>query len=220
MRDGYVRRIAENALGALVSAVGIAMMLQANVGLEPWSVLQEGMSNTMGITYGTASILVGAVIIAVSLLCGEPIGLGTVLNIVLCAVFIDGIQAMGWIPQMDTLWGGLLMLAAGLEILVIGTWLYMRTALGAGPRASLMVALARKTGRSVGICRATVEIAVIAAGWLLGGQVGIGTVISAVGLGSLFNLNFKLLHFRASELRQESLLETLRNLRRPGRKAS
>lgn len=105
MRDGYVRRIAENALGALVSAVGIAMMLQANVGLEPWSVLQEGMSNTMGITYGTASILVGAVIIAVSLLCGEPIGLGTVLNIVLCAVFIDGIQAMGWIPQMDTLWG-------------------------------------------------------------------------------------------------------------------
>ena len=83
MRDGYVRRIAENALGALVSAVGIAMMLQANVGLEPWSVLQEGMSNTMGITYGTASILVGAVIIAVSLLCGEPIGLGTVLNIVL-----------------------------------------------------------------------------------------------------------------------------------------
>ena len=206
MRDGYVRRIAENALGALVSAVGIAMMLQANVGLEPWSVLQEGMSNTMGITYGTASILVGAVIIAVSLLCGEPIGLGTVLNIVLCAVFIDGIQAMGWIPQMDTLWGGLLMLAAGLEILVIGTWLYMRTALGAGPRDSLMVALARKTGRSVG--------------WLLGGQVGIGTVISAVGLGSLFNLNFKLLHFRASELRQESLLETLRNLRRPGRKAS
>ena len=95
-----------------------------------------------------------------------------------------------------------------------------RQALGAGPRDSLMVALARKTGRSVGICRATVEIAVIAAGWLLGGQVGIGTVISAVGLGSLFNLNFKLLHFRASELRQESLLETLRNLRRPGRKAS
>ena len=74
-----------------------------NVGLEPWSVLQEGMSNTMGITYGTASILVGAVIIAVSLLCGEPIGLGTVLNIVLCAVFIDGIQAMGWIPQMLSL---------------------------------------------------------------------------------------------------------------------
>lgn len=220
MRGGYVRRIAENALGALVSAVGIVLMLQANVGLEPWSVLQEGMSNTFGITYGTASMIVGAVVVAVSLLCGEPIGLGTILNIILCAIFIDGLLALNWIPQMDTLWGGLLMLAAGLEILVIGTWLYMRTALGSGPRDSLMVALARKTGRSVGICRATVEIAVIVAGWLLGGQVGVGTVISAVGLGSLFNLNFKLLRFQASELRQESILETMRSLRRSGRKAS
>lgn len=220
MRGGYVRRIAENALGALVSAVGIVLMLQANVGLEPWSVLQEGMSSTFGITYGTASMIVGAVVVAVSLLCGEPIGLGTILNIILCAIFIDGLLALGWIPQMDTLWGGLLMLAAGLEILVIGTWLYMRTALGSGPRDSLMVALARKTGRSVGICRATVEIAVIVAGWLLGGQVGVGTVISAVGLGSLFNLNFKLLRFQASELRQESILETMRSLRRSGRKAS
>lgn len=121
------------------------------------------MSNTLGITYGTASMIVGAVVVAVSLLCGEPIGLGTVLNIILCALFIDGLLALDWIPRMETLWGGLLMLVAGLEILVIGTWLYMRTALGSGPRDSLMVALARKTGRSVGICRATVEIAVIVA---------------------------------------------------------
>ena len=185
MTAGYMRRIADIVLGMVVSAVGIVMMLQANIGLEPWSVLQEGMSNTLGITYGTASMIVGAVVVAVSLLCGEPIGLGTVLNIILCALFIDGLLALDWIPRMETLWGGLLMLVAGLEILVIGTWLYMRTALGSGPRDSLMVALARKTGRSVGICRATVEIAVIVAGWLLGGQVGIGTVISAVGLGSI-----------------------------------
>ena len=220
MTAGYIRRIADIVLGMVVSAVGIVMMLQANIGLEPWSVLQEGMSNTLGITYGTASMIVGAVVVAVSLLCGEPIGLGTVLNIILCALFIDGLLALDWIPRMETLWGGLLMLVAGLEILVIGTWLYMRTALGSGPRDSLMVALARKTGRSVGICRATVEIAVIVAGWLLGGQVGIGTVISAVGLGSLFNLNFKLLHFHASELRQESILEPLHSLCRLGRKTS
>ena len=113
MRDGYVRRIAENALGALVSAVGIAMMLQANVGLEPWSVLQEGMSNTMGITYGTASILVGAVIIAVSLLCGgahRP-GHGAQHRAVR-GIYRPASRPWGGIPQMDTLWGGLLMLAA------------------------------------------------------------------------------------------------------------
>ena len=96
MTAGYMRRIADIVLGMVVSAVGIVMMLQANIGLEPWSVLQEGMSNTLGITYGTASMIVGAVVVAVSLLCGEPIGLGTVLNIILCALFIDGLLALDW----------------------------------------------------------------------------------------------------------------------------
>lgn len=218
--SGYPRRIAENALGALVSSVGIVLMLQANVGLEPWSVLQEGLSKTIGITYGTASMFVGAAVVAVAVLCGESIGLGTILNILLCAVFIDGIQALGWVPLVDSLWAGVLLLLLGLEILVVGTWLYMRTALGSGPRDALMVALARKTGRSVGVCRAVVDVTVIVLGWLLGGRVGVGTVISAVGLGTLFNLNFALLRFRASELHQENLLETWRALRRAAGRAS
>ena len=79
---------------------------------------------------------------------------------------------------------------------------------------ALMVALARKTGRSVGLCRAVVEIGVIILGWLLGGQVGIGTVISAVVLGTLFNLNFALFRFRAAEVHQENLMESFRNLKR------
>ena len=218
--SGYPRRIAENALGALVSSVGIVLMLQANVGLEPWSVLQEGLSKTIGITYGTASMFVGAAVVAVAVLCGESIGLGTILNILLCAVFIDGIQALGWVPLVDSLWAGVLLLLLGLEILVVGTWLYMRTALGSGPRDALMVALARKTGRSVGVCRAVVDVTVIVLGWLLGGRVGVGTVISAVGLGTLFNLNFALLRFWASELHQENLLETWRALRRAAGRAS
>ena len=76
-----------------------------------------------------------------------------------------------------------------------------------------MVVLARKTGRSVGFCRAVVELIAIFVGWRLGGQVGIGTVITAVGVGTLFNLNFALLHFRAAELHQENLPETIRRIR-------
>ena len=213
VRD-YWRRLLWLVLGMVVSAVGITLMLQANVGLEPWSVLQQGLAQTTGMTYGTASMIVGAAAIAVAVLCGESFGFGTVINIILCAVFIDGLLWLGWIPQMHTLAGGILMLLAGLELLALGTWMYMKSTLGAGPRDALMVALARKTGRSVGLCRASVEIVVIIAGFLLGGQVGIGTVISALGLGSLFNLNFYLLHFRAAELHQENVAETLRNLRR------
>ena len=213
MIRNYVRRLLWLALGMLVSAIGIVMMLQANIGLEPWSVLQQGMAQSFGITYGTASVIVGAAAIGVAILFGESFGFGTVINIVLCAVFIDALLWLGWVPQMSGTLSGVLMLLAGLELLVLGTWMYMKSALGAGPRDALMVALARRTGRSVGLCRISVEILVILTGYFLGGQVGIGTVMSALGLGSLFNLNFHLLGFRAAELHQENIAETLRFIR-------
>ena len=105
------------------------------------------------------------------------------------------------------------MLIGGLELLALGTWLYMKSALGSGPRDALMVALARKTGRSAGVCRICADILVTVSGFLLGGQFGIGTVISALGLGSLINLNFSLLHFHPAKVHQENIAETLRYLR-------
>lgn len=209
----YIKRMGLLLGGLAVSAVGITMMLQANIGLEPWSVLQNGMSIFFGMSYGTAAMIVGAVVIAVAIACGEVIGIGTIANIFFAPACIDLLLWLGWVPQMTTLWGGLLMLLGGMELLAIGTWLYMKSALGSGPRDALMVVLARKTKRSVGLCRATVEILVIIAGWLLGGQVGIGTVITGVGVGTLFNLNFGLLGFKAAELHQENLPETLCRLR-------
>ena len=190
----YVRRLLVLLGGLAVSAVGITMMLQANIGLEPWSVLQQGMAQTFGMTYGTA-------------------GIGTLGNILICGPLIDLLLYLGRIPAMERLWSGVLMLLGGLELLALGTWLYMKSALGAGPRDALMVVLARRTGRSVGVCRAVVELVIILAGWRMGGQVGAGTVIAALGLGSLFNLNFALLRFPAAEIHQENLAETLRRLR-------
>lgn len=209
----YLRRLLALSGGLAVSAVGITMMLQANVGLEPWSVLQQGMSRTFGITYGTAAMIVGAAVIAIAFFCGESFGIGTLANIFVCPVFIDLLLYLEWIPLMQTLPSGIAMLLPGMELLALGTWLYMKSALGSGPRDALMVVLARKTGRSVGFCRSSVELLAIAIGFLLGGQVGIGTVITGVGIGPLFNLNFALLRFRAAELHQENLPETLRRLR-------
>lgn len=210
----YVCRMGWVLMGAAVSSVGIAVTLRANVGLEPWSVLQQGISLTTGITYGTASVIVGLAVIAIAVFFGESFGVGTVANILLCGFFLDRLLSMSWIPQMDSLWGGVLMLLAGLELLVLGTWMSIKSALGVGPRDALMVALARKTSRSVGVCRGAVDLTVVLTGWLLGGQVGIGTVIAAFGLGSLFNLNFFLLRFDAAALHQENLMETVNCLRR------
>lgn len=206
----YTRRLLLLLGGLAVSSVGIIMMLQANVGLEPWSVLQQGMAQTFGMTYGTAAVIVGAVVIAIAVACGESFGIGTLGNIFICGPLIDLLLYLGWIPAMERFWPGTLMLLGGLELLALGTWLYMKSALGAGPRDALMVVLARRTGRSVGVCRAVVELAIILFGWRMGGQVGAGTVIAALGLGSLFNLNFALLRFPAAEVHQENLSETLR----------
>lgn len=209
----YGRRLLWLAGGLTVSSVGITMMLQANIGLEPWSVLQQGMAQTFGMTYGTAAVLVGAAVIAVAVACGEGFGIGTLGNIFICGPMIDLLLYLGWIPHMERFWSGALMLLGGLELLALGTWMYMKSALGAGPRDALMVVLARRTGRSVGVCRAVVELVIIVVGWCMGGQVGAGTVISALGLGSLFNLNFALFRFPAAEVHQENLSETVRRLR-------
>ena len=209
MLHDYGRRLVWLLAGIAVSSIGIVLMLQANVGLEPWSVLQQGMTLVLPITYGVASIIAGAAAIVF----GESFGLGTIVNIIGCGVCIDAMLALDWVPQLHSLPGGIVMLLAGLELLALGTWMYMRSALGAGPRDALMVALARKTGRSAGVCRICADILVTVSGFLLGGQFGIGTVISALGLGSLINLNFSLLHFHPAKVHQENIAETLRYLR-------
>ena len=101
------------------------------------------------------------------------------------------------------------MLIGGLELLALGTWLYMKSALGSGPRDALMVALARKFGRSAGACRAVVDVLVTVIGFFLGGPVGVGTIISAVGLGPLINLNFAAMRFKPAEVHQENAAETI-----------
>lgn len=193
LRD-YGRRLLRLVAGIAVSSLGIVLMLQANVGLEPWSVLQQGLTLVLPISYGLATVIAGAAAIGLAVLFGESFGVGTIVNIIGCGVCIDA-------------------MLAGLELLALGTWMYMRSALGAGPRDALMIALARKSGRSAGFCRVCVDILVTVSGFLLGGQFGIGTVISALGLGSLINLNFSLLHFRPAEVHQENIAETLRYLR-------
>ena len=100
----YLRRIGLLLGGLLVSAVGITLMLQANIGLEPWSVLQQGMVLTFGMTFGTASAIVGAAVIAIAFFCGESFGLGTLANIFICPVFIDLLLYLGWIPQLKSFW--------------------------------------------------------------------------------------------------------------------
>ena len=208
----YLPRLVELTIGQVVTAVGIVFMMQANLGLEPWSVLQQGLNRTFGITFGTAVVVVSTSIIILDLLLGERIGLGMVFSAVLCGPIIDFISARNWIAQQTKLLPGLVFLFLGLELLAFGTYLSMRVGLGCGARDALMVAMAKRTGITVGICRVASELAATLIGWLMGGQVGIGTVLSAAGIGTLIEVNFRLFRYHAVDEKHEYLSDTVRNL--------
>ena len=213
MRGGYFRRLFHAAVtGQVLTALGVVFMLRANIGLEPWSVFQQGLVDRLGISFGTTSVLISLVAVAIALALGERIGLGTVFSVVVPGPVIDWLLAMGWIPLQGGLAGGLVFLLLGLEFLTLGTYFYMKPGLGSGPRDAMCVAIARRTGRSVGLCRSCIEGCAIAVGALLGGPVGVGTVVAMVGIGLLIDLNFRLLRFDPRAVRQETLADTLRAL--------
>lgn len=212
MRRSYPVRLALLVLGTALTALGVCMMLQADIGLEPWSVFHQGLELTTGISFGMASSLTGFIAIAAAVILGESFGIGTVVNIVLCGVLIDLVNAAALIPRMTSIFSGVLMLFAGMVVLAVGTWLYMASELGSGPRDALTVALARKTKRSVGPCRVVMDCTVTALGYLMGGKLGLGTVIAAVFVGWIIDLTFRLVRFHPTELRQENIAETLRIL--------
>jgi len=199
--------------GTFLYAVGIVMTIQANLGLSPWDVFHQGLSLRLGISFGTASILVSFVLVAASALMKEHVGVGTLLNMVLVGVFIDLVMAAGRIPEMRTFPSGLAMMAAGLFVIAFASYFYIGAGYGAGPRDSLMVVLARRTGRAVGLCRAVVEGTALLLGWLLGGRAGVGTVVAAFGAGVAIQAVFALVRFDERKVRQELLSETWARLR-------
>ncbi len=188
------------------------MSLNAQIGYAPWDAFHAGLAKSLAISIGTALIGMGVLIVIVTVLLKETIGLGTILNMLLVGVFLDLILRIDLLPKAQSLPTGLIMLTVGLFIIALASYFYIGSGFGAGPRDSLMVVLARKTKLPLGLCRGSIELAAALAGWRLGGLVGIGTVISAILLGFSLQLTFKLLHFDATLVKHESLWKTCMTL--------
>ena len=197
--------------GFFVLALASVLLKQANIGLGPWDALHDGISRQTPLTYGQASIAVGLAIVAVDFLCKERLGFGTLLNILVIGTFVDMLLSAGWIPRLSgALLPGLIYGTVGLTLSSVGIWLYISAAMGTGPRDSLMVILARRTGKPAGACRASVEALALLAGWMLGGQVGLGTVIFTLMGGPIMQLVFRLVKFDVKAVRHQTFAETLR----------
>jgi uncharacterized protein len=200
--------------GLFLYAFGIVVTIRANIGYAPWDAFHAGLSQKAGFSFGTASILVGIFVGALVLILGEKIGLGSILNMVLIGVIIDVIMFTGILPLSQSYKTGIPMLLGGLFIIAVGSYFYIKSGFGAGPRDSLMVVLNRKTKIPVGICRIMVELTVTIAGWALGGMVGIGTVISALAIGFFVQLVFAVLRFKPDLVQHETLAQTYESWKR------
>ena len=172
-------------IGLFLFALAIVFQLESELGLSPWDVLHQGIAEHTPLSFGAANICVGLVVVTVAWALGAKIGVGTVANVVLVGGFIIALTA---IPAVDHLSGHglgvrIVLLVLAMPMFGIASALYLGAWLGAGPRDSLMVVLGKRTGIRLGIVRAGIEIAALGAGWALGGTVGIGTLVFAVGIG-------------------------------------
>jgi uncharacterized membrane protein YczE len=200
--------------GLLLFAIGIVLTIRANIGYAPWDVFHVGLANQIGLSIGTVSILVGIVLIIIVTLLKEKLGLGTIFNVVLIGIFLDVIFWIDIIPLANNPIIGTIMLITGLFIVAIGSYFYIKSGFGVGPRDNLMVVLARKTKLPVGLCRGIIELSVTVGGWLLGGMVGFGTIICAIGIAFCIQLVFSLFKFDVTAVQHETFVETFISLKR------
>lgn len=164
----------------------MALMVQAGLGLDPWDVFHQGLSRHTGMTIGVASAVVGVgVLLAWIPLRNRP-GIGTIANVIVIAVTVDiGIAVL---PSPEDLRMRVPMMLGAVLLNAVSTVLYIGAGLGPGPRDGLMTGLVARTGLSVRLVRTLIEATVLSAGWLLGGTVGVGTVVYAFGIGPLVQL--------------------------------
>lgn len=177
-------------LGLTGYGFSMAIMVRANLGLDPWDVFHQGLAERTGMTIGVASAVVGvAVLLAWIPLRNRP-GIGTVANVIVIAITVD--LGMALLPEPSNLAVRIAMMLGAVSLNAVSTVLYIGAGLGPGPRDGLMTGLVKRTGLSVRLVRTSIEATVLAVGWLLGGTVGVGTLVYAFGIGPLVQLVLRL----------------------------
>ncbi|MET9376765.1 hypothetical protein ABZX98_21890 [Streptomyces sp. NPDC002992] len=177
------RRLAQLYVGLALYGISSALLVRGGLGLEPWGVLHQGLAERTGLTIGVVSIVVGAAVLLLWIPIRQKPGLGTVSNVFVIGVAMDGTLAL--VPDVHGLPARIVLLVLGIVVNGAATGLYIAARFGPGPRDGLMTGLHRLTGGSIRLVRTAIEVAVVATGFLLGGSVGVGTVLYALSIGPL-----------------------------------
>jgi len=167
--------------GLILFGFGEGLLIISTIGASPWNVLHQGLTLNLGLTVGTWAFLVSLLVLLLWLFLDEKIGMGTILNFIIIAIMIDLTIYFFKAPE---LWvNQFLLCVISVLIVGLGSGIYLIARLGPGPRDGLMTGLQKKTGFSIAVIRGAIEVLVVSGGWLLGGTVGVGTLLYALGIG-------------------------------------
>lgn len=191
-----IRRLVQLFAGLALYGTSMAMQVRATLGLNPWDVLHEGLTRQTPLSFGLITAITGVVVLLLWIPLRQRPGIGTVANVLVIAVTVD--VALALLPTPDGLLAQISLMAGGVVLNGVASAAYIGARLGAGPRDGLMTGIAARTGRSLRLVRTGIEITVLAIGWLLGGTVGVGTVLYALAIGPLTQLFLPFLVVRDS----------------------
>ena len=212
-RKEIIRNMILASFGLFVFAIGVYLTIQANIGVAPWDVLNQGLTKRTGFLYGNVMIMVSLTVILLDVLMKEPIGMGMLLDTLVVGKTVDLMNYLNLVKPRQTLWGGVLLLIAGIFLLAIGMRIYMALGLGCGPRDTFLVALCKRFPKlSIGALNVIMWATVTVIGWFLGGQVGLGTIVSVVAMGPVLNTLCRMTNFNAADVVHQNLLKTLKIL--------
>nr|WP_211301631.1 hypothetical protein [Saccharopolyspora spinosa] len=183
IRTRPLLRLGQLIGGLVLYGASMGFMVRAQLGLDPWDVLHQGLAQRLGWSFGAVTALTGVAVLLAWLPLRQRPGIGTVANVVVIAIAVDLTLALT--PPIDALPGQISLMIGAIVLNGFATAVYVGARLGPGPRDGLMTGLHNRTGWSVRSVRTLIELSVLAAGWLLGGTVGVGTVLYALTIGPL-----------------------------------
>ena len=168
-------------IGLILFGLGEGLLIISTIGASPWNVLHQGLALNLGLSVGAWAFLISLIVLLLWFFLDEKIGMGTILNFIIIAIMIDLVIFFFEVPE---LWINQFLLCVISVLMVgLGSGIYLIARLGPGPRDGLMTGLQKKTGFSIALIRGAIEIIVVSCGWLLGGTVGVGTLLYALGVG-------------------------------------
>ncbi|MBO4687890.1 MAG: hypothetical protein J5636_05200 [Clostridiales bacterium] len=211
---GWIRIV----LGLLVFSFGVHLMIYANIGLAPWDCLGMGIAKHTPFNYGISMTCVAVTVLLIDILMKEKIGCGTIIDAFLTGNFVQAFQYLDPLPENTNTLLGVGIMLLGFVFMALGMWIYMKAEQGCGPRDALLVGLGKRLPKiPIGVVEVLLWAVVLLGGFLLGGPVGIGTLISTFGAGLVMQFVYNIIRFEPRKLKHRSAAETVKVLLKKNR---